>query len=69
NDTDRELFRYFLDKELKAEHEGRTVANALYIGFFERNANDWVFNAMGKIDEGGLEKIATKYGLIIVGAG
>ena len=70
-DTERELFRYFLDKELKAvpkDVENQTnelCVNALYIGCFRRDANSWIFDALGEMDEGGLAKIATKYGMVI----
>jgi len=67
-DTERELFRYFLDEELNQKPaDGEGVANGLYIGRFERSANNWLFKALGDVDNGSLGKIATKYGLVIVG--
>ena len=67
NDTERELFRYFLDEELHKKSEEGGLTNALYIGCFERDSNNWIFKALGETDEGGLGKIATKYGMVIVG--
>ncbi|MBL4588770.1 MAG: TerD family protein [Alphaproteobacteria bacterium] len=70
-DTEQELFRYFLDKELKAvpkdivNDTNELCVNALYIGCFRRDANSWIFDALGEMDEGGLAKIATKYGMVI----
>ncbi len=64
-DTEQEIFRYFLDEELKQVLESENVANGLSIGYFERKANSWVFHALGEVDEGGLARIATKYGLVI----
>lgn len=66
-DTERELFRYFLDEELNKKAEDEGVANGLYIGAFERNGNDWNFTALGEVDSGGLGKIARKYGMVVVG--
>ena len=66
-DTERELFRYFLDEELNKKPEDGLVGNGLYIGCLLRDSNDWIFNAIGDVDSGGLGKIATKYGMVIVG--
>jgi tellurium resistance protein TerD len=66
-DTERELFRYFLDDELTKKPESGGDSNGLYIGHFLRDANSWKFEALGQVDDGGLGKIATKYGIVIVG--
>lgn len=66
-ETERELFRYFLDDELTQKPESGGESNGLYIGRFIRDANNWKFEALGTVDDGGLGKIATKYGLVIVG--
>ncbi|MEM6812333.1 MAG: TerD family protein [Pseudomonadota bacterium] len=57
--TDSELFRFELDDEL-TEHDG------LLIGMLERVGAEWVFNAIGETIEGGLGKIASDYGCVIV---
>jgi tellurium resistance protein TerD len=56
--TQHEIFRYELDEEL-AEHEG------LLIGYLERIGAEWIFRAVGDTIEGGLNKIAHEYGIIV----
>jgi len=56
--TDHEIFRYELDEELTGD-EG------LIIGHLERIGAEWVFTAIGDTVAGGLEEIATNYGILI----
>jgi tellurium resistance protein TerD len=58
-ETKHELFRYELDEELSAGHEG------LIIGQLERIGMEWVFTAVGETVEGGLFTIAKNYGIVI----
>jgi stress response protein SCP2 len=57
--TEAEIFRFELDEEI-TEHEG------LLIGYLERNGSEWIFHAVGETVEGGLGKIASDYGCVIV---
>ncbi|NQZ13513.1 MAG: TerD family protein [Alphaproteobacteria bacterium] len=58
-ETHHEIFRYELDEELSAGHEG------LIIGHLERIGMEWVFRAIGETVEGGLQTIAKNYGIVI----
>lgn len=58
-EVDTELFRYELDEELSAGHEG------LIIGQLERIGMEWVFTAVGETVEGGLFTIAKNYGIVV----
>lgn len=58
-EVDNELFRYELDEELSAGHEG------LIIGQLERIGMEWVFTAVGETVEGGLFTIAKNYGIVV----
>lgn len=57
-DTGHELFRYELDSDM-GQH------SALVIGELERVGPKWVFHAQGESIEGGLTKLATRYGIIV----
>ncbi len=56
--SNHEIFRYELDEELTGD-EG------LLIGFLERIGAEWVFTAVGETVEGGLEEIASNYGILV----
>lgn len=59
HETEHELFRYELDEELCAGHEG------LIIGQLERIGMEWVFTAVGETVKGGLFTIAKNYGIVV----
>lgn len=63
SENKRELFRYFLDGELKANERG----TALKVGYIFRDGNKWMFTAEGELVEDGLNRVATTYGMIIAG--
>jgi len=54
-----EIFRFELDEEL-------TGTQGLLIGEMERVGAEWFFNAVGKTVQGGLGKIASDYGIIVL---
>lgn len=58
-DINHEIFRYELDEELCAGHEG------LIIGQMDRIGMEWVFTAVGDTIEGGLMTIAKNYGIVV----
>lgn len=60
-DSEMELFRYELDKEMTENPD----ATAIKVGFLERMGPEWHFQAEGIAVRGGLEKIATEYGIIV----
>ncbi|MFA5592841.1 MAG: TerD family protein [Micavibrio sp.] len=59
NETTLETFRFELDGEL-----GNTTG--LYIGYLERVGSDWVYKALGESLQGGLAKMASDSGIMIV---
>ena len=63
SETNRELFRYFMDGELQEN----THATAVRVGFLVRDGGKWVFEAEGAMIEGGLARLATNYGIIVAG--
>lgn len=58
-DDGAELFRYKLDPE---DHKG---GNAIIIGTLIREGPRWIYEADAQVQNGGLAKIATEYGIII----
>lgn len=58
HETNHELLRYELDKELSGE-EGLIIAQ------LERIGTDWIFRATGEVVEGGLGTIAENFGIIV----
>ena len=59
-DTGHELLRYELDDELGHTETGLAICE------LERVGADWIFRALGEKRPGGLVKIATGYGLVIL---
>lgn len=59
DETNSEIFRFELDEDMG---EG----TGLYIGYLERVGSDWVYRAMGEPIYGGLTKIATDFGIVVV---
>lgn len=59
-DTGHELLRYELDEELHVSHTG------LIVGEIERVGAEWVFRAVGETNAGGLVKIASGYGIVVL---
>jgi len=59
DNSEAEIFRFELDEEL-SEHEG------LIIGYLERMGAEWIFHAVGETVEGGLGKIASDYGIVVL---
>lgn len=62
-ETNRELFRYFLDGELHNNER----ATALKVGYLYRDGDSWMFCAEGELIEDGLNRLATTYGIIVAG--
>lgn len=59
NETGHETFRFELDEDLG---EG----TGLYIGYLERVGSDWVYRAVGEPIYGGLSKIASDFGIVVM---
>lgn len=62
-ESNRELFRYFLDGELQSNERG----TALKVGYLYRDGDSWMFCAEGELIEDGLNRLATTYGIIVAG--
>ena len=60
-DTDNEMMRFYLDKEF----EENSSATGLIVGAVTREGASWAFDAIGQFEEGGLQKIATDYGIVV----
>lgn len=60
-DTDNEMMRFYLDKEF----EENAAATGLIVGAVTREGASWVFDAIGQFEPGGLQKIATDYGIVV----
>lgn len=58
-DTEQEILRYELDKELESGH------TALIVGELERIGSDWIFHARGETVKGGLGVVANGYGIMV----
>lgn len=58
NETKHETFRFELDDDLGD-------ATALHIGNLERIGADWIFVALGKPVKGGLQRMATDFGILV----
>lgn len=56
-----ELMKFYLDKEFQENPK----ATAVVVGTLLREGPNWFFEARGEMTAGGLEKIATNYGIII----
>ncbi len=59
NETTLETFRFELDENLGN-------ASGLYIGYLERIGNDWIYKAVGDSIEGGLSRVATDFGIVVM---
>lgn len=59
NETGHETFRFELDDDLG---EG----TGLYIGYLERVGSDWIYRAVGEPVYGGLSKIASDFGIVVM---
>lgn len=59
NETTHETFRFELDDDLGD-------ATGLYIGYMERVGSDWIYRAVGEPIVGGLSKIATDFGIVVM---
>ena len=59
NETTHETFRFELDDDLGE-------ATGLYIGYMERVGSDWIYRAVGEPIYGGLSKIATDFGIVVM---
>jgi tellurium resistance protein TerD len=60
-ETGIELMRFNLDHEF----EENPKATAVTVGILERAGPDWMFIGTGHLDDGGLPKIATSYGIVV----
>jgi len=60
-ETGIELMRFNLDKELAEDPK----ATAVLVGTLLREGSNWFFEGLGKLEPGGLPKIATDYGIIV----
>lgn len=60
-ETGIELMRFHLDKEFQEEEQ----ASAVVVGTLLREGPNWFFDGIGKMEEAGLPKIATDYGIIV----
>lgn len=59
NETNHEIFRFELDEDMGQ-------GTGLYIGYLERVGSDWMYRAMGEPIYGGLSKIATDFGIVVM---
>lgn len=60
-DNDKEMMRFYLDKEFE-EHP---LATGLVVGAVLREGASWIFEGIGQFEDGGLQKIATDYGIVV----
>lgn len=60
-ETGVELMKFNLDREFQENPK----ATAVIVGTMLREGPNWFFEAKGELERGGLEKIATNYGIII----
>lgn len=60
-ETGIELVKFNLDREFQEDPK----ATAVIVGVLLREGPNWFFEARGELVKGGLEKIATDYGIII----
>ncbi|PZP56019.1 MAG: chemical-damaging agent resistance protein C [Micavibrio aeruginosavorus] len=60
-ETGIELMRFNLDKEFEENHK----ATAVTVGTLMREGPNWFFDGVGLLEDGGLPKIATDYGIIV----
>jgi tellurium resistance protein TerD len=59
NETNHETFRFELDEDMGS-------GTGLYIGYLERVGSDWMYRALGDPVYGGLAKIASDFGIVVV---
>lgn len=59
NETNLEVFRFELDEDMGN-------GTGLAIGYIERVGSNWMFKAMGDPVYGGLAKLATDYGIVVM---
>lgn len=59
NETGLEIFRFELDDDMGA-------GTGLLIGYLERVGSDWMYKALGEPVIGGLSKIASDYGIVVL---
>lgn len=59
NETGLEIFRFELDDDMG-------MGTGLLIGYLERVGSDWMYKALGEPVMGGLSKIATDYGVVVL---
>lgn len=59
NETSHETFRFELDEDMG-------TGTGLYIGYLERVGSDWMYRALGEPIYGGLSKIATDFGIVVM---
>jgi tellurium resistance protein TerD len=62
-DTGIELMRFVLDHEFKDNPK----ATAVIVGTLLREGPNWFFDGLGEFENGGLQKIATNYGIVVAG--
>ncbi len=60
-ETKIELMRFNLDHEFEASPK----AAAVLVGTLNREGPNWFFDGLGEMEDGGLPKIATNYGIIV----
>ena len=60
-ETGIELMRFNLDKEFAENPK----ATAVLVGTLMREGSNWFFDGLGTLEDGGLPKIATGYGIIV----
>lgn len=60
-ETGIELMRFNLDKEFEEDSK----ATAVTVGSLLREGPNWFFEGTGKLEKGGLPKIATDYGIVV----
>jgi tellurium resistance protein TerD len=60
-ETEIELMRFNLDAEFLEDPQ----ATAVLVGVLNREGPNWFFEGVGRLEQGGLTKLATEFGIVV----